>query len=124
MNTNIEIYLNEEIEKEIIELGKMELGTENYKTTVDGICKLMDKSMDIKKVRISREDKSVEYDTKEFQMLEERKDKKHQIYLQVAGIVVPVVVTVWGTLKSFEFEKTGTVTTILGRKFVNNLIKK
>ncbi len=54
-------------------------------------------------------------------------DKKYrliEICVDVAGIVLPIFVTIWGTKKSFEFEKEGTITTIMGRGFLNKLIPK
>ena len=55
---------------------------------------------------------------------EEKKDRKWKNGISVAGIVVPIVVTVWGTLKTLKFEETGTVTTNAGRSFMNRLFKK
>lgn len=120
----VETMLNEEIAKELEELGKMELGTDEYRATVDGICKMTDKTLEFRKVRIARDDKTLDYEMKESQMANEKKEKRIRVYLDVAGIVVPVAVTIWGTFKTFKFETTGTVTTILGRKFINNLIKR
>lgn len=120
----VETMLNEEIAKELEELGKMELGTDTYRATVDGICKMTDKTLEFRKVRIARDDKTLDYEMKESQMANEKKEKRIRVYLDVAGIVVPVVVTIWGTFKTFKFESTGTVTTIFGRKFINNLMKR
>jgi hypothetical protein len=44
--------------------------------------------------------------------------------ITVGSIVVSTVVTIWGTLASFKFEKEGTVTTILGRQFISKLLPK
>ena len=41
----VETMLNEEIAKELEELGKMELGTDAYRATVDGICKMTDTAL-------------------------------------------------------------------------------
>ena len=120
----VETLLNVEIAKELKELGRMELGTDAYKATVDGICKMTDKTLEFRKVRIARDDKTLDYEMKESQMANEKKEKRIRVYLDVAGIVVPVAVTIWGTFKTFKFESTGTVTTIFGRKFINNLMKR
>ena len=56
-----------------------------------------------------------------------RLDKRAHIadvVLKATGIVTSLWLTVWGTKKSFEFEKEGTITTIMGRGFINKLIPK
>ena len=46
----IEKLLNDEIQAEIESLGAMELGSEPYKVAVDGVTKLIDRSIEIKKL--------------------------------------------------------------------------
>lgn len=58
------------------------------------------------------------------QMAEERKDRIVKNCISVGGIVLPIIVTIWGTYKSFEFEKEGSITTIMGRGFISKLIPK
>ena len=58
------------------------------------------------------------------QMEEDKKDRLIKNCMTAAGIVIPSVLTIWGTLKSLEFEKTGTVTTIMGRGFINKLLPR
>lgn len=124
----IETKLHEEIAKEIEELGKMQLGTDEYKGTVDGIAKLMDKAIEIEKLDVESQDRvearQEENDFKLKQMEEDRRDRFAKNAIAVAGIVIPTVVTIWGTIKSIEFEKTGTITTIMGRGFINKLLPK
>lgn len=55
---------------------------------------------------------------------DERKDRKIKNCITVGGIVLPIIVTIWGTYKTFEFEREGTVTTILGRGFFGKLLPK
>ena len=125
---NIETLLNEEICSELEELKKMELGTEEYKTTVDGLAKLVDKTMDFKKFEFESNEKVIarenEEDFKADQMKNEKKDNIIRNVLTAAGIVIPTAVTIWGTLKTFKFEEEGTVTTMLGRGFINKLLPK
>lgn len=127
----IETLLKQEIEEEFGELNKIELGSNEYKTTVDGLTKLVDRAIELEKLNIEDEkrieaqkDKEFENDLKIKQMESDKKDQKVKNGIAVAGIIVPVAVTVWGTLKSFKFEETGTVTTIMGRGFINKLLPK
>ena len=46
----IETLLHEEIQDEFKNLKEMELGTEEYKTTVDGLAKLVDRAIEIDKL--------------------------------------------------------------------------
>lgn len=58
------------------------------------------------------------------QLGEDRKGRIVRDSISVAGIILPIAVTIWGTKKSFEFEKEGTITTIMGRGFLNKLLPK
>ena len=124
----IETKLHEEIAKELEELGKMQLGTEEYKGTVDGITKLMDRAIDIERLDMEAQDKvearNTDEDLKLKQMRDDNKDRIVKNLISVMGVVVPTVVTIWGTIKSIEFEKEGTITTIMGRGFINKLLPK
>ena len=116
--------LSGEIESQIDGLKDMELGSDTYKTTVDGITKLTTQLVEIEKLEKAREDKFDEIAYRNTQLEEESKDRKIRNGIAIAGIVIPTLVTIWGTKASFEFEKEGTITTILGRGFINKLLKK
>lgn len=124
----IETLLHEEIQDEFKNLKEMELGTEEYKTTVDGLAKLVDRAIEIDKLNIDAQDKidsrEIEVDLKQQQINDEKQDRKVRNGITIAGIVIPTIVTIWGTLKSFKFEKDGTVTTIMGRGFIQKLLPK
>ena len=123
----IETILQEEIKSEFKELKSMELGTDKYKSTVDGLTKLVDRAIKIEELNNDAQDKIYkenELDLKQQQLLEERKDRKVRNSITVASIVIPTIVTIWGTLKTLKFEEVGTVTTNAGRNFMNRLFKK
>ena len=114
---NIEELLNEEIQAEIETLKAVEMGSESYKIAVDGITKLIDRSIDIQKQAAEREYKEREAE-------ETKKDRLINDGIAIAGIVLPIIVTIWGTKASFKFEEEGTITTIMGRGFINKLLPK
>lgn len=120
----IENLLEDEIRQEFDTLSKMDKGTETYKATVDGVSKLMDRAIEIKKLEIEEDTKVKEHDFKLQQSNEDRKDRLVKNILTAAGIVIPTAVTIWGTIKSLRFEQEGTVTTIMGRGFINKLLPK
>lgn len=125
---SIRELLDEEIQVEFEKLSKLEVGSESYKTTVDGLTKLVDRAVEIDKTEMENatkiEAQNIENDLKALQIKEDNLDRWVRNGIAIAGIVVPSVITVWGTLKSFKFEETGTVTTILGRGFINKLLPK
>lgn len=125
---NIHKALEDEILAEMDELKKMEVGSDTYKTTVDGISKLYDRAIEIDKMNLEND---LKYDAQEFErdmrvkeLDSEKKDRTVRNVLTGLGIAVPAGLTVWGTLKSFKFEETGTVTTLMGRGFINKLLPK
>lgn len=124
----VEQLLDVEIEEEFEKLSKMETGTEEYKTTVDGLTKLLDRALEIEKIqderaRLKETQKNEEY-FRQQQFESERKDRLIKNTLTATGIIVPSLITIWGTFKSLKFEETGTITTSIGRGFINKLLPK
>ena len=123
---NLEKKLHDEIGRELDILEGMEEGTESYKALVDGVTKLTDRAIAIDRFNAEVEEKATtqkfENELKLKQMKEEKIDRIVKHCLTAVGILLPIGVTVWGTKASFEFEKEGTVTTIMGRGFINKLL--
>lgn len=124
----IETQLHKEIEDQLNELKKMTVGSEEYKLAVEGITKLMDRAIEIDKMNLDHQEKidsrEIETDLKLKQMKEERVDRIVKNMLTLIGIGVPAGLTVWGTLKSLRFEIDGTVTSIVGRSFIQKFVPK
>lgn len=125
---NIEQLLDREIESEFSNLEKVEMGSEPYKIAVDGLCKLVDRKIELKKIDNDVKDKTTNRETdskfKTKQIDNEKADRMISNGIAIAGIVIPAVLTVWGTFKTLKFEETGTVTTMMGRGFVNKLLPR
>ena len=125
---NVMELLESEIQNEIENLGGMTLGSDDYKITVDGASKLLDKYNDMQKLEIERVEKeNSRSDEREFklaQLKDEKRDRIAKNCLTVISLISGIALTVWGTKATFEFEKEGTVTTIMGRGFINKLIPK
>ena len=128
MNMNIDNSLDEKILDTIKALNGMEEGSEEWKKTVEGLTKLLEKSNERDKFKAEQQEQSrnrrMENYWREEQAKEERIDRWVKNGLSAAGIVLPIMLTVWGTKKSFEFEKEGTITTIMGRGFIQKLLPK
>ena len=128
---DIDDLLLEEIEQEFNGLKDVEMGTEKYKASVDGLAKLVDRAIELRKIDADCNDKESELDirSKDLELREQRDkyDKIDQLIrngISIAGIVIPTVVTIWGTLKTFQFEEEGSITTNIGRGFINKLLPK
>ena len=114
---NIETLLYDEIETEFAKLRGMDPGSEEFKATVDGLTKFMDRAIEIDK-------NESEQTVKKLQLEDEKKDRLIKNILGAAGIILPLLVTIWGTKVSLKFEEEGTFTTIMGRGFINKLLPK
>lgn len=127
--------LDQEIENEFSKLSSISSRDDDYKTAIDGLTKLMDRAIEIEKLesenRIKTRGQKLEAKVANFDIQykdqsseNERKNRLIQNCIAIAGIVVPSMITIWGTVKSLEFEKEGSVTTIVGRGFINKLLPK
>lgn len=125
---NIENQLRVEIASELEELHKMELGSEEYKATVDGVTKLVDRAIEMEKLNNDIQEKDLDRETdkdlREKALNDERHDRWVRNAISVLSIGVPAAVTIWGTFKTIEFEKEGILTTFAGRSFFGRLFPK
>lgn len=127
----VETLLHEVIEQELGALKEMkqeEVGSDKYKARVDCITKLTDRAIEIDKINIEAKAREESHEDdkklKQKQMDDERVNRWVTNGIAIAGIVIPSIITVWGTVKSIKFEETGTITTIMGRGFINKLLPK
>lgn len=120
----IETMLHKQLATELSEMEKTEIGSDQRRAAVDELTKLMDRAIKMEELGIEREAKENDRLLKIQQMDEDRKDRLVKNCMTAAGIILPVMLTVWGTLTSLKFEEEGTVTTIVGRGFVNKLLPK
>lgn len=114
---NMKTLLDVEIEELLNKMSGMNRESKEYASVEDNLTKLMDRRLEIEKLEVS------EAQT-EKQMNEDRKARLFKNLIDVGAIVLPLAVTVWGARASFRFEEEGTITTAIGRKFMDKLIKK
>lgn len=110
----METMLMNEIENQIEELGKMELGGEQYEKTINGIAKLSDKVIEIEKLSVEHEKHFEEKELQEAKLAEEKRDRKWRNGIAIANIGVLVL----GAYGAYRFEEKGTITTQIGRNFI------
>ena len=120
--------LDDVIVNELKNLKDTKGETDEYKTTVECVTKLMDRSIEIKTLTFDQTNKLsrqvIDDKAKVKQDEEDRKDRLIKNCISIAGIVIPALITIWGTLKSLKFEQDGTVTSMAGRAFVSRLFPK
>jgi hypothetical protein len=124
----IKTILKEEITDEMSELSKLEIGSDKYKATVEGVTKLVDRVVELEKIDAERDeklrDRNINLGIQDERLRIEKRDKIATHVLTGVSIAVTTVVTIWGTFKTLKFEETGTVTTFAGKNFINKLFSK
>ena len=125
---NVKDLLTKRIEELINSMEDMDVGSDEYKKASEALTRLLDKlnEMDRNDYEYWDKEKSreMEKDLKLKQLKSEQRDHIVKNCLTAFTAISGIVLTVWGTKASFEFEKTGSVTTIMGRGFINNLLPK
>ena len=123
----IEDLLIDELDADF-ETLRTEKDSEKCKAATDTLVKLLDRKIEMDKIEVDRKNKEatleMERDFRERQMKEERTDRLVKNIIGAAGIVLPLVVTIWGTVVSLKFEEEGTFTTIMGRGFIQKLLPR
>lgn len=99
----IETLWDTKIKNELELLANSNVETDEYQARIDGVSKMMDKKLEMKKFEADRRDRMIKN------------------IISCAGIGLPLIVTIWGTLVSLNFEREGVVTTGAGRGFISKL---
>jgi hypothetical protein len=113
---NYKELLDRQITTELKELGNV-TDQKEFDERVHYISVLIDKSIDLEEME---DKKKAEKKKTIIDIL----DKAIDHTINVAGIVLPLLVTIWGTKVTLEFEQEGNVTTIMGKGFFNKLLPK
>jgi hypothetical protein len=113
----IEELLEEDLASEMEKLRQTPYDDKAYGAVSDTVDMLMGKKIEMDKAKS-------EQLFREQQLEDEKKDRLIKNAISVAGIVLPLAVTIWGTKVSLKFEEEGTFTTIMGRGFINKLLPK
>lgn len=127
----IKTKLMEEINNEIEDLNKEELGTEKYDSIVDGIASLTDRYIKLEELELKKKELIIEEAKIDSQNQKSEHDTKRDMLSLVKDIAIAVIplgvntcITIIGMNAMFEFEKEGVVTSLGGSKMVNRLFPK
>ena len=112
---NMQTVLEAEIEEKFNSLASIDPGSTQQQNQLDSHPNLIDKTIEIEKLNTTEEQNKA-------QMIEERKSRLVKNCIDVGSIVLPLIVTIWGTKATFKFEETGSITTSVGRKFIDKII--
>lgn len=119
--------LVEEFESELEELSKMEVGTDTYRATVDGVTKLADRIIEIDKIEkensVTIDTQEQEYAIKAQQLKDEKKDRFIKNCIAIGTFVGGVLVYGLAFIASTNFEREGTLTTEGGKSSLRQLLK-
>ena len=125
------IKLSDSDKNELKELKKLEVGADKYKTAVDGVAKLADRIIEIEKFEAEKEELAKnqknnenEASLKIKQLANERQDRLIRNCIEGGKVVLGLGFAAWAFVASMNFEKEGTVTTLIGRGFINKLLHK
>ena len=122
-----ETLLHEEIANGFEQLESVKKGTDEYEKIVNAQTKLLDKAIEIDRINFEHEEKLKEQELKEKELEVEKKDKIIKNSLTGVSVIGGLITTWHWAKKSLQFEETGTVTTAVGRNFINkaiNFLKK
>lgn len=113
MTTKLHVEIDDRFDK----LAELDPSSKEYSAAVDSVTKLMDRAIEIEKLEMTESQN-------EKQLKEDRKSRLVKNCIDAGSVILPLAVTIWGAKASFKFEETGTITTGIGRKFMDKLISR
>lgn len=116
---NIRTLVDVEIEERLERMSQLDPESEAYKANCDAVLKLMDRSLKMEELDIQ----SKENEVKLAQIIEERKAKKIDSRLRLAGIAVPAGVAFVGGLIFSVIERTEVNTFTPTKEFLKRMLR-
>lgn len=125
---DIQSDLYQEISDQFESLRNYEKGSEQYGRIAESTYKLLDRAIEMNKF-----DAELEQKISQDEFEKDLKIKKAKLELvdtivgwviALGGLVVPAALAVWGSVNSWEFEKTGTICSQIGKLWVGKLIPR
>lgn len=125
---SIKTQLEDEIRDEFEALRKIEVGSDTYRTTVEGLTKLVDRKIEMDKAEVDARERIIkrndDNEFKEMQLADDRKDRAIKNGLTLATLVITTGTTIWGILKSLkiEFKDNEMITSTVGKELMKKVI--
>lgn len=120
---SIERLLTEEVQEEIVQLGKIALGTDEYEKTVNGITKQVElvneaKKIELEKQRLENENKKLVIEEERIKI--DKKDRNWRNAIAGGSLGLTGIGMVW----MFLFEEKGSIVSQTGRKVLDRIFKQ
>lgn len=123
--SNTKTMLEDEIREMIEAIGKLEIGSDKHKAASESLVKLLDKYNDMDRLDLEYQEKCDDREENRIMKEKELEHHKHDAFVKnvLTGVSIGggFIMTIWGTWKSINFERTGSFTTIAGREFVKKI---
>lgn len=124
---SVKRLLTEEFESELKTLEKASVGTDEYKSAIDGVTKLADRIIEIDKIErdyeLKKETQLNEQSLKAIESENENRDRWIKNGLTAISTIGGLGLTAWAFVASMNFEKTGTLTTEGGKSALRQLLR-
>lgn len=119
---SIKTQLESEIKQELEELEHVEMGSDVYRSSIDGVTKLYDRLIQVEeneKNRVNKEEiQEYERKLKEAQLKHEKQVEWANVGLTACKIIGGFGLTAWAFIESMKFEEDGHIHSTEGGKSV------
>lgn len=130
----IKTLLNKEIQDQLTNLSKLEFNTDEYKSGIDGVSRLLDRNLAIEKEQaeqklreekfyFEKETREKELYLKEAELIQTKKDQRIKNLISGGSLIGSAALFVYGLRKTIKFEEVGTFTTTFGKSMANGFSK-
>ena len=120
---NVKQKLKDEFESQMDLLHKMDVGTDEYKLTVDGVTKLADRIIEIEKNERDAELKEYQLGNEAESIDAEIKSNRTRNVVEVIKVGVPVVAAFTMGIISMKWEKLDTLTSSAGKSALRDILR-
>lgn len=120
---NVKQKLKDEFESQMDLLHKMDVGTDEYKLTVDGVTKLADRIIEIEKNERDAELKEYQLGNEAESINAEIKSNRTRNVVEVIKVGVPVVAAFTMGIISMKWEKLDTLTSSAGKSALRDILR-
>ena len=115
--------LKEEFDSQMTLLHKMDVGTEAYKLTVDGVTKLADRIIAIEKNERDAEMREWQLGNETESINAQIKTDRKRNWVEVAKIAVPTIGAFTMGIISMKWEKLDTITSTAGKNALREILR-
>ena len=124
---SIKNELIEEFNDEVKGLRGLQLGSDEYKATVDGVTKLADRIIKIEESEKDAASREIERENNDYLKMQQMKDDKKDRWIQHGIDILKygsgLAAAVGAVIVSINFEREGTLTTEAGKSALRQLLK-